>query len=91
MFLVNNDPNPAAELIKSRTKIYPYVPGGEGTSIAEFLSGEAKLSRITPPPPTIFHEGSGVAVNTIPPNDFSFYELLNGSSNRNPPPHSTLN
>jgi hypothetical protein len=77
MFLVNNDPAPAVELIKSRTKIYPYVPGGEGTSIAEFLSGDAKLGRITPPPPTVFHEGSGVAVNTIPPNDFSFYELLN--------------
>jgi hypothetical protein len=77
MFLVNNDPNPAAELVKSRTKIYPYVPGGEGTSIAEFLSGDAKLARVTPPPPVVFHEGSGVAVNTIPPNDFSFYELLN--------------
>jgi hypothetical protein len=77
MFLVNNDPAPAAELIKSRTKIYPYVSGGEGTSIAEFLSGDAKLGRITPPPPTVFHEGSGVAVNTIPPNDYGFYELLN--------------
>src|SRR6516225_2149121 len=77
MFLVNNDPNPAAELIKSRTKIYPYVPGGEGTSIAEFLSGDVKLGRNSPPPPTVFHEGSGVVVNTIPPNDFSFYELLN--------------
>src|SRR6516225_10062564 len=77
MFLLNNDPNPAAELIKARTKIYPYVPGGEGTSIAEFLSGNARLSAIRPLPPTVFHEGSGVAVNTIPPNDFSFYELLN--------------
>jgi hypothetical protein len=77
MFLVNNDPNPAMELIKSRTKIYPYVPGGEGTSIAEFLSGDAKLARITPPPPTVFREGSGVVMNTIPPNDFSFYESLN--------------
>ena len=77
MFLVNNDPNPAAELIKSRTKIYPYVPGGEGTSIAEFLSGDAKLGRITEPPPTVFREGSGVVMNTIPPNDFSFYESLN--------------
>jgi len=34
-------------------------------------------SRNSPPPPTVFHEGSGVVVNTIPPNDFSFYELLN--------------
>jgi hypothetical protein len=76
-FLVNNDPNRAVELIKSKTKIYPYVAGGEGTSIAEFLSGDAKLARITAPPTTIFHEGSGVVINTIPPNDFSFYESLN--------------
>jgi hypothetical protein len=76
-FLVNNDPAPAAEVIKNRTKIYPYVPGGEGTSIAEYLSGDARLARITPLPPTVFHEGSGVVMNTIPPNDFSFYESLN--------------
>ena len=25
----------------------------------------------------MFHEGSGKAINTIPPNDFSFYEMLN--------------
>src|SRR6516162_6036071 len=29
------------------SNVYPYVPGGEGTSIAEFLSGDAKLGRIT--------------------------------------------
>src|SRR5262245_16295665 len=84
MFLVNNDPNPATELIKSRTKIYPYEPGGSGTSIAEFLSGDAKLARITPPPPTVFHEGSGVVMNTIPPNDYSFYEMLNEVVQREP-------
>src|SRR5215469_16711216 len=76
-FLVNNDPNPAVESIKGKTKIYPYEPGTEGTSIAEFLSGYVKLAGIAPPPPTVFHEGSGVVMNTIPPNDFSFYEMLN--------------
>ena len=25
----------------------------------------------------MFHEGSGKVINTIPPNDFSFYEMLN--------------
>ena len=30
-----------------------------------------------PPPPTVFHEGSGKVMNTIPPNDFSFFEMLN--------------
>src|SRR5215472_15003192 len=45
-FLVNNDPKPALDLIKSRTKIYAYEAGGVGTSIAEFLSGDARLARI---------------------------------------------
>ena len=30
-----------------------------------------------PPPPTVFHEGSGKVMNTVPPNDWSFYEMLN--------------
>jgi hypothetical protein len=76
-FLENNDPKPVVDLIKSATKIYPYEAGGVGTSIAEFLTGKAKLGRVTPPPPTVFHEGSGVVVNTVPPSDFSFYEMLN--------------
>jgi hypothetical protein len=89
MFLVNNDPDPATELIKSRTKIYRYVPGGEGTSIAEFLSGDVKLGRVTKPPQPVFHDGSGVVMNTIPPNDFSFYESLNEVVHRNRPRHLT--
>jgi hypothetical protein len=76
-FLENNDPQPAVELIKSATKIYPYEAGGIGTSIAEFLAGKAKLGRVTQPPSTVFHEGSGKVMNTIPPNDFSYYEMLN--------------
>jgi hypothetical protein len=77
MFMENNDPKPAVALIKERTKIYPYEAGGYGTSIAEFLSGKVRLARITPPPATVFHEGSGKVMNTIPPNDFSYYEMLN--------------
>ncbi len=77
-FLENkNDPKPAAEAIRKFTKIYPYEPGGVGTPIAEFLAGKAKLGRITPPPPTVFHEASGKPMNTVPPNDWSFYEMLN--------------
>lgn len=77
MFMENDNPAPAVETIKKFTKIYPYQAGGGGTSIAEFLSGKARLGRITPPPATVFHEGSGRVMNTIPPNDFSFYEMLN--------------
>jgi hypothetical protein len=64
-------------LIRSTTKIYPYEAGGVGTSIAEFLTGKAKLGRVTPTPPTVFHEGTGKVMNTLPPSDFSFYEVLN--------------
>ena len=77
LFMENNDPKPAADLIRKTTKIYPYEAGGVGTSIAEFLTGEVKLARPTVPPPTVFHELSGKVMNTIPPNDFSFYEMLN--------------
>jgi hypothetical protein len=76
-FLENNDPKPVAETIKKFTKVYPYETGGVGTPIADFLSGKAKLGKVTPPPPTVFHEGTGKAFSTIPPNDFSYYEMLN--------------
>ena len=77
MFMENNDPRPAADLIRKTTKIYPYEPGGVGTSIAEFLTGKAKLARPVVPPTPVFHEASGKVINTIPPNDFSFYQMLN--------------
>lgn len=77
MFLENNDPKPAAAAIRKYTRIYPYQAGGVGTPIAEFLAGKAKLGPVTPPPPTVFHDGSGKVMNTIPPNDFSYFEFLN--------------
>ena len=77
MFLKDkSDPQPAAEAIRKYTKIYPYEPGGVGTPVAEFLAGKAKLAKIEPPPPTVFHEGSGKVMNTVPPNDWSYFELL---------------
>ena len=77
-FLENkSDPKPAAETIRKFTKVYSYEPGGVGTPIAEFLAGKARLGRITAPAPTVFHEGSGKVINTIPPNDWTFYEMLN--------------
>ena len=76
-FMENDDPAPTVEMIRKSTRIYPYAAGGVGTSIAEFLSGRAPLGRIAPPPETVFHEGSGRVMNTVPPNDFSYFELLN--------------
>ena len=93
-FLENNDPKPAVALIKKRLKVYPYVPGGYGTSIASALEGEATLRRtpehkldwafLQPQAPVQFTEGSGKVMNTIPPNDFSYFEMINDVVQREP-------
>ena len=77
-FLENKkDPKPVVEGIKKSLKIYPYQPGAYGTPIAEYLTGKVKLGRITAPPPTVFHEGTGKAFSTLPPTDVSYYDVLN--------------
>ena len=77
-FLENgSDPKPVVDTIKQGTKVYPYEVGGVGTPIAEFLEGKAPLGRIAAPPETVFHEGSGKVMNTVPPSDWTFYEMLN--------------
>ena len=40
-----NDPKPVVDLIKKTLKVYPYVPGGYGTSIGSALQGKATLAR----------------------------------------------
>lgn len=93
-FLENNDPKPAVALIKKTLKVYPYVPGGYGTSIASALEGEATLQRtpdhkldwafLKPKEPVKFTEGTGRVMNTIPPNDFSYFELINDLVQKEP-------
>src|SRR5215217_3348676 len=56
-----------------------YIPttGGLGSPISEFLAGKGRFGRISPPTPAVFHEASGKVMNTIPPSDFSYFEMLN--------------
>ncbi|HKE01550.1 MAG TPA: DUF1254 domain-containing protein [Planctomycetota bacterium] len=78
-FLEHDDAKPAVEKIKKGTRIYPYVPGGYGTSIAEMLDGTAALNLAPPPAPpeTKFIEATGKAFNTIPASDYRFFEQVN--------------
>jgi hypothetical protein len=76
-FMENNDPKPAVDSIKKSLKIYPYRPGGYGSSLATILEGEVRPGPATAMPPTKFIEASGKSFNTIPPNDFSFFEIVN--------------
>lgn len=73
----HSDPKPVAEMIRNSTKVYPYKAGGLGTPLSSFLAGKAPLGPVSAPPQTVFHEGSGKVMNTVPPNDWTFYERLN--------------
>jgi hypothetical protein len=83
-FLVNNDPKPTVENIKKHLKIYPYAPGGFGTSIATALEGKVRLAKNPPVPETKFVEGSQKAFNTIPPGDYGFFEMINENVQQEP-------
>jgi len=93
-FLENNSPKPAVELVKKTMKIYPYEAGGYGTSIATALNGKVPLLRspngqldwafLRPQPPAKFVEGSGKVMNTIPPSDYSYFEMINEVVQREP-------
>jgi hypothetical protein len=83
-FLANNDPKPTVENIKTHLKIYPYTPGGVGTSIATLLEGKVRLERNPPVPETKFVECTGKSFNTIPPSDASFYDMINENMQQEP-------
>jgi hypothetical protein len=75
-FLDNNDPAPAVARIKGGLKIYPYIPGSYGSSIGAFLNGKGSLGQLSAPASPTFVEGTGRVMNTVPPNDVSFYDML---------------
>src|SRR6478735_7368269 len=93
-FLEKDDPKPVVALIKKTRKLYPYLPGGFGTSIGSALEGNATLARtpdhkldwefLRPKEPVAFTEGSGKVMNTVPPSDFSYFEMLNDLVQKEP-------
>ena len=71
-------------MIKKHLKIYPYTPGGFGTSIATALEGKVRLEANPPVPETKFIEASGKSFNTIPPSDFGFFQMINENVQQEP-------
>jgi hypothetical protein len=71
-----DDPAPTVDRIKAQHKIYPYAPGGVGSSVGAYLTGEGPLGQPATPVSPRFVEGTGLAMNTVPPNDFGHYEML---------------
>ena len=83
-YLVDNDPKPAVENVKANLKIYPYVPGSFGTSIAQALTGVVRVEGEPKVPETKFVEGTGLAVNTIPPSDAGFFDMIDANLQAEP-------
>lgn len=83
-FLTNNDPKPTADRIKKHTAVYPYAPGGVGTSIATALEGKVRLEGNPKPPATKFIEASGKVMNTVPAGDYTFFETINAAVQAEP-------
>jgi hypothetical protein len=71
-----NDPAPTSNRIKDQLKVYPYAPGGLGSSIGAYMTGRGPLGALGQPTSPRFVEGTGLPLQTVPPNDFGHYELL---------------
>jgi hypothetical protein len=51
-------------------------PGAAGTPVASFLAGRAPLTAQAAPGETTFVDAVHLAINTIMPNDFSYWDTL---------------
>ena len=83
-FMIGNDPAPAAAAIRAGVRVSRYQPGAQGTAIGTFLAGKAPLAPVPEVPETRFVEGSGVSFNTVPPNDFTYWETVNSLVQQEP-------
>jgi len=84
-FMVDNDPSVPADAIRKGFRVSKYVPGAAGTAIATYLAGDAPLGAAPPAPEMRFIEASGKSFNTIPPNDFGFWDTINELIQQEPP------
>ena len=75
-FMIDNDPAPAVEAVKAGFRMYPYTPGATGTAVGSFLAGRAPLAGAPEIPETTFVDALHLEINTITPNDFSFWETI---------------
>jgi hypothetical protein len=84
-FMVDNDPKIPVEAITDGIRVHQYIPGAHGTAVGSFLAGRAPLGTPQPVSETRFVEATGMEINTLFPNDFSYWELVNELVQQEPP------
>jgi hypothetical protein len=77
MFLVDNSTETSIKTVNDHLKVYPYVAGAHGTSVASYLSGNAPLARSAKSATPRMVDISGVDINVIPPADYKHYIYIN--------------
>jgi hypothetical protein len=77
MFLVDNSTETSVNTVRDYLKIYPYVEGGLGTSVASYLNGEAPLEMEGKPVTPRMVDISSVDFNTLPPSNYLHFEYIN--------------
>lgn len=77
MFLENNSTEISEETVRQNLKIYPYVEGGEGTSVGSYLNGDGPLSSLAEEQTPKFVDVSGKDFNTLPPANYQHFEYIN--------------
>ena len=77
MFLVDNSTETSIKTVEEHLKVYPYVAGSQGTSVASYLSGEAPLARPAKSVTPRLVDITGVDMNIIPPADYNHYIYIN--------------
>jgi hypothetical protein len=75
-FLEDNSP---AKAIKDAEvlAVYPYSPGGQGTSVGDYLNGDVKLGPLSKYKKAKQIDGTGMTINTLPPSNFQHFVMLN--------------
>ena len=77
MFLVNNSTEESSKTVKENLKVYPYVAGAHGTSVANYLNGTAPLAKGIDKGTPKFVDVSGKDFNTLPPADYNHFSYIN--------------
>ena len=84
-FMIDNDPTVPVEVIRTSFRVSPYVPGAQGPRSARSSPAKRRLGAVAPAPETRFVEATGKSFNTVYPNDFGFWELVNELVQQEPP------
>ena len=78
LFLEGNSTEVSQAVVRDNLKIYPYVQGGEGTSVGSYLNGQVStLGDLAEPKTPRLVDVSGMSINTLPPANFEHFEYIN--------------